>query len=345
MKHWICGAVVAAGTLTASAVAADTISHAFTIGGAVANPTVHDAASLAALPRETRVVGEDTYGGVSLWGLLEAAEPIFDPEIKQDLLRRVVLATATDGYQAAYSMGELHPTFGGVGLPHIVADSWNDGSLGDRGFARLVSPDDNRRGRFVANLVSLEVVDLTQTGIEAPGGIPESFMMSGGVAEQGLVTAADLAGLDQVTREVTFLHGGSPVTNTFTGVGLWDFLDSRGVLSDPDIHNDLLGKALIAIGSDGYQIAYSLGELLPRFGDPDELAMLALTDGDDGFARLVFPGDMRGGRSTQNLIELRIVDIAPTVAPVPLPAAGVLYGAGALALFGLGRATRRRPRA
>ncbi|MFV0475531.1 MAG: hypothetical protein ACK5MQ_15175 [Pikeienuella sp.] len=341
MKHWTRAGLVAVGLLGAGAASAATTS--FTLDGAVANPAIHDAATLAASPQEERTHREQVYGGVSLWGLIETAAPLFDPSIKHDLLRRVLVATGSDGYKAVYSLGELDPGFGGVGLPHIVATTANGAPLGENGFARVVSPEDGRPGRFVSTLASLEVVDLTRRGVPAPGGTSDGFTLSGAISAPGRVTEADLAGRTRITRSTTYIAGGVEVTESFSGVSLWDFLDSRGVVTDPSIKNDIFRKALIATGSDGYQVAYSLGEILPAYGDPEQMIMLAIVGGDAGFARLVFPGDRRGGRFVSNLVDLRVVDATrPALAPVPLPGAGLLYGAAMLGFIGVAARGRRR---
>lgn len=54
-----------------------------------------------------------------------------------------------------YSLGELDPNFGAQ--PDFIAYAIDGQSLGNNGFARVVVPNDVRAGRWVSNLVSLEV--------------------------------------------------------------------------------------------------------------------------------------------------------------------------------------------
>jgi hypothetical protein len=96
---------------------------------------------------------------VSLWTLLTDAGIVTNPAIKNDILNYYVLATGSDGYEAIFSLGELDPMFGGTGLPDLIAYAVNGGPLGPDGFARVVVPGDNFGGRYVSNLVSLEVID------------------------------------------------------------------------------------------------------------------------------------------------------------------------------------------
>jgi len=60
------------------------------------------------------------------------------------------------------SLGEVDPAFGNQ--PDVVAYADSNGQLGPNGSAgalRLVVPGDHAGGRYVSNLVSLQVVDLT----------------------------------------------------------------------------------------------------------------------------------------------------------------------------------------
>jgi hypothetical protein len=144
------------------------LSTQFTLSG-VKTPGVYTLASLEALPAvqltATYTAGggpvTDTYTGVSLWTLLDDAGLILDPTIKNDVLRQYVEAIGSDGYAAIFSLGEIDPMFGGQ--PDLVAYADTDGQLsgGPDGFARMVVPGDAAGGRYVSNLVALEVFTAT----------------------------------------------------------------------------------------------------------------------------------------------------------------------------------------
>ena len=87
-----------------------------------------------------------------------------------------------------------------------------------------------------------------------------------------------------------------------------------------DVYVQSLNELQVSVAQLGDQVAFALGELSPSFGDPAKLAMIALLDGDDGFARLVLPGDHRGGRFVSNIVDMKLIDATAMVAPVPLPA-------------------------
>ncbi|MDR5881791.1 molybdopterin-dependent oxidoreductase [Caballeronia sp. LZ032] len=128
----------------------------FQLSGAVATPASFDLAALQALPAVTRTVGTTTYTGVSLWNLLNAAGIQTSSTVKNDLLGFYLIATGSDGYRVILSLAELSPDFGNQ--PDIVAYEMNGAPLTTTGFARLVIPGDGKAGRYVSNLLALEVV-------------------------------------------------------------------------------------------------------------------------------------------------------------------------------------------
>jgi DMSO/TMAO reductase YedYZ molybdopterin-dependent catalytic subunit len=139
----------------------------FSLSG-VQTPGVYTLSTLQALPATTETVTylaggtpvTATFTGVSLWTLLADAGIATNPAIKNDILNYYVLATGSDGYEAIFSLGELDPMFGGTGLPDLIGYEVNGGPLGADGFARVVVPGDDFGGRYVSNLVSLQVIDV-----------------------------------------------------------------------------------------------------------------------------------------------------------------------------------------
>ena len=131
-------------------------SKQFSVTGAVVNGMTFDLAALKALPTITETVGGTTYVGVSLWDLLNTATGLVtDPAVKNDVLDKFVVATSSDGYKALISMGEIDPAFGDQ--PDLVAYEADGALLDTNGFARLVVPGDAKAGRYVSNLINLQV--------------------------------------------------------------------------------------------------------------------------------------------------------------------------------------------
>jgi len=127
----------------------------FRLEGLVMTPATYNRAALAALPQSSVTVGNTTYSGVPLWTLLSKAGIITHPEIKNDILREIAIATASDGYQVAIALGEIDPDFGNQ--PCLIALQQNGANFTSGGFARLVLPNDVKKGRWVYNLAELKV--------------------------------------------------------------------------------------------------------------------------------------------------------------------------------------------
>ena len=339
--------------LTGAAVAAAPSSQ-FDLNGDVVTPGVYDFSSLSTLPATTESVSYsaggspvmDAYTGTALWTLLgNAGGMVPIPGVKNSSLLNYVVAVGSDGYEAVFSGGEINPMFGGSSTrPDAVAYSDTGGQLsqgGGDGFARIVVPGDKAGGRYVSNLVDLTVGE-APVPAKGTGDLSTEFTLSG-VENPGTYTASKLASLNQSqTVTATYKSSGKSVTDTYTGVSLWTLLNDAGLITDPNIKNDVLRQYVEAIGSDGYAAIFSLGEIDPMFGNQPDLVAYADTggqlgpEGEDGFARIVVPGDAAGGRYISNLVALEVF----TAAPVPEPASWVLLIASLPAVAFLRR--RRR---
>ncbi len=304
------------------------VSSQFVLDGAVVTPGTYDLAKLSALPPNTQTVTytaagssvTDTYTGTNIWTLLNAAGEFTPaPGVKNSALRNYVVAVGSDGYQAVFAGGEINPNFGNRAYMAAYSDTGGQlGSGGPDGFSRMVVPGDVAGGRYVSNLVNLHAgtaPSLPGTG----GGVSSQFTLTG-VANPGTYTLANLMSFPATTLTTTFLASGSPVTDTYTGVSLWTLLTAAGLITNPNIKNDVLRQYVVAVGSDGYEAIFSLGEIDPAFGDQNDLVAYADTLGQlgagglSGFARMVVPGDIAGGRYVSNLVGLAVFD-----ASVPEP--------------------------
>jgi len=258
----------------------------------------------------------DTYTGIKLWDLLTAVGGVTVTSAKNDILNKYVVATGADGYQVVFSAGEIDPNFGNQ--PVTVAYSDTGGQLGPHGsdgLARMAVPSDNAGGRYVSDLVSLDVKSLPEPGPSGPDGISSQLTLSGEVADPGIVTPKTLACLNQSTTETaTYTSGTGQVTDTYTGVSLWTLIQDAGLLTDPSVKNDLLHFGVVATGSDGYRAFISLGEIYPASGNQPDLIAFRDTggqlgpNGPDGALRLIVPGDSAGGRYVSNLVSLQVID-------------------------------------
>jgi hypothetical protein len=136
------------------------------VQGDVASALSLTADDLAKLPRETATVpGPDgtkiVYEGVTLFALLEKAGAPLGKQLRGKAMATYVLAKASDGYQVAFTLGEVDPQFGNASI--LVADKRDGKPLPEKqGPFRIVCPNDNEGARSIRMLQSLEVVRLAK---------------------------------------------------------------------------------------------------------------------------------------------------------------------------------------
>ena len=121
------------------------------------------AADLAKMPRAAISNRNDTikaaWEGVWLSDILKKAGVPLGPALRGPALATYVVASASDGYQVVFSLGELDPdTTEGQ---FLVADTANGTSLISEGEAfRIVIPQDKHGARSIRMLTKIEVVRL-----------------------------------------------------------------------------------------------------------------------------------------------------------------------------------------
>jgi hypothetical protein len=147
-----------------------------------------------------------------------------------------------------------------------------------------------------------------------PGGISNSFTVSGEVTNRAVFNLNDLETFPPAQQNITYFAAGSVVSESFTGVLMWDLLNNspvNGIVTNPNIKNDILHKVIIVSGSDCYQSVFGAGEIDPFFGGSQIMVAYETGGkslGDDGFARIVVPGDKAGGRFVSNIAKIEIRD-------------------------------------
>jgi len=137
----------------------------FRVGGQVNTPKWVDVPALRQLPHVNQNVTffaagsvvNDTFTGALLWDLLQSVGIKTNPNIKNDILRKIIIVTGTDGYVAVFTAGEIDPGFGGNQI--LVAYAVNGQPLGSEGPAQIVAPGDKAGGRFVHNIATIIVED------------------------------------------------------------------------------------------------------------------------------------------------------------------------------------------
>ena len=164
----------------------------------------------------------------------------------------------------------------------------------------------------LAGLISC--VHAHDPALSCAGGVSNDFELDGAVANPGVIRLADLQAMPSSRLEVTFVSGTAPVSDTYRGVLLADLLARAVVNVDASVKNDILSKYVVVYGSDCYRVVIPVGDVLADFGGEPILVAYANSAGlltNDGMARLVVPGDKKGGRYVSNIARIEIHGVRP----------------------------------
>jgi hypothetical protein len=119
-------------------------------------------------------------------------------------------------------------------------------------------------------------------------------------------TVASLAALPHTTVSVYNEH--TKANETYAGVPLIDLLTKLGVPDKP--RGKQFKLYLVAVGSDGYKVVYSLGEVTPDVHD----ATVLVADSEDGKPiaadgplKMIATGEKRPARWVRNLVAIRVL--------------------------------------
>jgi hypothetical protein len=121
---------------------------------------------LAALPHKSVSVfnahskANETYSGVPLADLLSKVGVPLGENVRGKLFMVGVVAEGMDNYRVLYSLAEVDPAIhtGDV----IVADTLDGQKLTKDGAFKMVSSEEKRPARWVRNLTSISVIQVTQ---------------------------------------------------------------------------------------------------------------------------------------------------------------------------------------
>jgi len=142
---------------------AGAMSNGIAITGAVEHPRTLTLADLKREPAVTQAVmlktGHGTlsgsFTGTSLWALLQQAAIKSIAGRRNDVIRRTVTITGTDGYSSVLSAAEIDPEFGAEQA--LLAYERDGKPLAGPGFARLILPGDKSAGRAINGVTSISV--------------------------------------------------------------------------------------------------------------------------------------------------------------------------------------------
>lgn len=160
------------------------------------------------------------------------------------------------------------------------------------------------------SLASIHAQPSTSAATTTSGGYSTYFRIEGAVNNPTTFTLGKLKALPPTNENVFFYTGQGPVSSEYTGVLLWDLLNSAGIKLDSSVKNDIITKTIIVTGTDGYSVVIGAGELAPNFGGHQVIVAYEqdgkLLDQNSGFAKLIFPGDKAGGRFVSWISSIKV---------------------------------------
>lgn len=316
----------------------DTPAPSISLEGTVAKPANFTSASLkAAYTEVTQDVSylagatptSRTYLGVPLFNVVQDALAADNNtpgttntgNAGRRLIEHYVLSTAADGYQVAYSLGELSPNFGGNLAPNQTLIAYaqrengtttplNDSTSGP---FRITAPGDIRGGRYASNVTKLEVGVPPRTPLSGinPGGQSTTLVVNGKVTAARTFTVADLRAL--TARTATY-NG-----TVYRGAGLYELLNATVGLttSSTGRNNAVLSLYAVATATDGFRTVVTLGEIHPNFGNRPAIVAYetdtGATLGGSGELRLIIARnpttpETMGARQVSNLAEIQVFE-------------------------------------
>ncbi|AUH35042.1 hypothetical protein CUV01_18145 [Paracoccus tegillarcae] len=119
------------------------------------------------------------------------------------------------------------------------------------------------------------------------------------------LSADSLAAMTITEQDVRRETDDGPQDMQFRGVLLWDLLVQETTLDD-DVKQSLRNTVQV-IASDGHEVAFSVGEIAPGFGNAPILLAFE-KDGQplgDGL-QMVVQGDSRGARFIKGIVKIEI---------------------------------------
>jgi DMSO/TMAO reductase YedYZ molybdopterin-dependent catalytic subunit len=141
---------------------------------------------------------------------------------------------------------------------------------------------------------------------------PAALTIAGDVATPLTLSLADLKAMPRTRVE----HIDHDVKRVHEGVLVSAILERAGVPVGTGLRGEALVTVVVAQATDGYGVAFSLGELDAALARQD-IIVADTTDGaalaePQGPLRLVVPKDSRGARSVRMLVRLEVVRLPRT---------------------------------
>jgi DMSO/TMAO reductase YedYZ molybdopterin-dependent catalytic subunit len=153
--------IVAIGFSPSASIGQATQQPSLKVNGELSSTLALSASDLAALPHRSVTVTDDqgakaVYEGIPIVELLRRAGVPLGKELRGPKMTLCVVATASDGYRAAFTLAEFDPGFTDQVI--LLADRRDGKPLSAReGPLRIIVPLDKRHARWVREVSSLTV--------------------------------------------------------------------------------------------------------------------------------------------------------------------------------------------
>jgi hypothetical protein len=133
-----------------------------------------------------------------------------------------------------------------------------------------------------------------------------ALLVTGRVMHQLRLCPARLADYGNHTVSLSFKAANRTQMHKFSGSLLVDVLEAAGPRVKAGRKGDLSRFTVTAIGIDGYAATVAWGEIGPDF-EGKQVLLAAIADGRAlDRARLVVPGDTKGGRDVTDVVRLQV---------------------------------------
>lgn len=166
-------------------------------------------------------------------------------------------------------------------------------------------------GGLLLTFISAQGVRGQATAPAKPSSGGDHLSVGGNVPKPFTLSLDELRKLPHQTIQVVNAHENKQ--ETYEGVPLADLLKQAGAPEGEQIRGALMTTYVIAEGSDGYRVIFSLAELDPGFEDSgvlvaDRMDGAPIT-GDLGPLRLVVPHDKRPARWVRMLESITVRNV------------------------------------
>ena len=153
--------IVAIGFSPSASIGQATQQPSLKVNGDVSSTLALGGSDLAAIPHRSVTVADDhgvkaVYDGIPIVEILQRAGVPLGKELRGPRMTLCVVATAADGYRAAFALAEFDPGFTDQVI--LLADRRDGKPLSAReGPLRIIVPSEKRHARWVREVSSLTV--------------------------------------------------------------------------------------------------------------------------------------------------------------------------------------------